>query len=152
MSALEKPAYTVADNVLYGADAHIAEFVRKRLPHASAGFGQCAALGVLKGGVIAGGVVYHNYAGNGRDIHCSAAFDRRDWATRAVLNRLFSFPFEQMGCARITMITPRSNKPARKWIEKAGFVLEGTIRGYFTDRDHAIVYGMLREQCRFLEY
>lgn len=147
------PAYTVHDNVIYGADAAITEFVRKRIPHAADGFGPGAtALGVLAQGRIAGGVVFHNYASNGRDIHCSGAFDHRRWATRAVLNRLFAYPFVTLGCHRITMITPRSNKPARRWIEKAGFSLEGTIRGYFSDRDHAIVYGLLAEECRFLRY
>ena len=135
--------------VLYGADAAVAAYVAARIPHAGEGFGACAALGVVRGGALLGGIVYHNW--RGRDIEVSAAFDRADWARPAVLRCLFAYPFEQLGCARMTAVTGQRNDRARRFLSGIGFVREGVARRALADDEDAIIFGLLRAECRFLK-
>lgn len=137
-------------SVLYGADELVSEFVRARIPHAQEfGFGPCKALGVVRGDKLLGGVVFHNFRGH--DLEMSGAFDRADWIRPSTLRHLFSFPFGQLGCARMTTITGRKNKRARKLDEFMGFRVEGVIRKGLDGKEDCIVYGMLREECRWLK-
>lgn len=136
-------------SVLYGADAAVAAYVAARIPHASEGFGACAALGVVRGSALVGGIVYHNW--RGRDIEVSAAFDRADWARPAVLRRLFAYPFEQLGCARMTAVTGAKNRRARRFLAGLGFVREGIARQALADDEDAIIFGLLHAECRFLK-
>jgi RimJ/RimL family protein N-acetyltransferase len=108
-----------------------------------------ATIGVLTGGNLAGGVVYSEYRGH--DIRANIASTSPRWLSRDVLWQLFKYPFKQLGCARITVIVsddnPRSERLAR-WL---GFVPEGRIRaGMSTGRD-ALVFGMLQNECRWIE-
>ncbi len=135
--------------VLYGADEEVAAMVAARIPHARDGFGQSYnALGVVRKGILLGGVVYHNYRGH--DIEVSAAFDSPRYASRETLRQFFSYPFIQLRCRRITTITARNNKRARRMDEYMGFKLEGVARKALDGEQDAMVYGMLREECRWI--
>lgn len=154
MSAVAAPRnIQVVDNVLYGADADIKEFVRRRLPHVGEGFAPDAtALGVLLHGKLVGGVVYdrfgetHGHA----NIFMSAAMDHPRWARRSVLHRLFAYPFIQLGCRRMTTVTTPDNQAAIKADLAMGFQIEGVLRCMFPGDVDGIVLGMLREECRYL--
>ena len=136
-------------SVLYGADMLIADMVASRIPHVGArGFGACAAIGVVRSGRLIGGVVWHNFRGH--DIEVSAAFDRADWARPSTLSRLFAYPFVQLSCARITALTGRKNKRTRRFLRGIGFREEGVIRRGLDGREDAVIYGMLRSECRVL--
>jgi RimJ/RimL family protein N-acetyltransferase len=135
--------------ILYGADDAVAGFVAARIPHAGEGFGACTALGVVRDGRLTGGIVYHNW--RGRDIEVSAAFERADWARPSVLRALFAYPFDQLGCARMTALTGRANGRARRFLEGVGFVREGVARQALADDHDMMIYGMLRRECRFLK-
>jgi RimJ/RimL family protein N-acetyltransferase len=43
-----------------------------------------------------------------------------------------------------------SNETAKKFDEHVGFIQEGVIREAFEDGEDAILYGMLRSECRYL--
>lgn len=137
------------EDVVYGADETICEFIRQRIPALFNGAydDRSAALGILKKGRLVGGVLFNMYSGN--DIFMSAAFDE-PCLTRANLNRLFSYPFVQLKCRRMTTITGETNTHARAIDERLGFTQEGIVRCAFPNDENAIVYGMLREECRWL--
>ena len=130
---------------LYGADEAVCGLVSRLCGEEIEG----ATIGVLTGGNLAGGVVYSEYRGH--DIRANIASTSPRWLSRDVLWQLFKYPFKQLGCARITVIVsddnPRSERLAR-WL---GFVPEGRIRaGMSTGRD-ALVFGMLQNECRWIE-
>jgi len=136
-------------SVLFGADDIVTEMVRLRIPHMrESSFGPCTALGVVRRGELIGGAVFHNYRGH--DIEMSAAFDRPDWCLPQTVRTLFSYPFVQLGCIRMTTITGRRNKRARSANERNGFKLEGVARRALDGREDAFIYSMLREECRWI--
>lgn len=111
------------------------------------------AIGVLRGPELIGGVVYTGYSelpDGTHDIMMSAAGDI-GWLTRSTLKAFFGYPFTQLNCSRITTIAARGNRKARDLNERLGFVHEGTIRGAFGRGRDGILYGLLREDCKFIE-
>lgn len=145
--------YKLVEGVLYGADADIKEYVRKRIPFAQNGFSSDAtALGVVRHGRLMGGVVFDSYRetqGHG-DIIMSGAFDDPAWATRKILRRLFSYPFVQLGCRRMTTVTTFDNEAALNLDLRLGFQVEGVLRCMFPGDRDGVLLGMLREECRWI--
>ena len=111
-------------------------------------FGQCAAIGIEQDSKLIAGVVYHAYSG-GNDIQMSVAADSKRWLSRDVLRALFAYPFVQVRCDRVTALTMKSNRSTRKFLLGIGFDEEGNIRRGFRT-DDCIVYGMLREECKWI--
>ncbi|WP_141339700.1 GNAT family protein [Bradyrhizobium sp. USDA 3458] len=138
-------------SLLLGADEFIAQMVQSRIPHMrdSNGFGSCVAIGVVRRGVLLGGAVFHNFRGH--DIEMSAAFDRPDWCLPGTMRGLYDYPFNQLGCTRMTTITARGNKHAREIDERMGFKLEGVIRKGISPTEDAFVFGMLKSECRWIK-
>lgn len=136
-------------NILCHADDLVATMVAKRIP-GHVGFEKYRALGVLRHGTLIGGVVYHNYRGH--DCEVSSAMDDPRWARRGVLRALFDFPFNQLGCVRLTAITAADNLPARTALVDQGFKQEGIHpRAWHDHVSDAVSYGMLKEQCRWIK-
>lgn len=142
--------YTLVNNVLFGADDAVKAFVGSRLPFRQNSFGDSTALGVIRHGQLVGGVVFHNYRGH--DIEISIASATPLWASKKTFATLYGYPFNQLGVARITCITSRKNKVVRRLAEASGFKLEGTHRKAFDGQIDAMSYGLLREDCRWLQY
>lgn len=115
-------------------------------------FGPATAIGVLGDeGDLRGVVVYSAYNPLFRNIELSFASAHPFWLTRSVIGDLLSYPFDQLGCNRVTGVTPKRNKEARAFLDKFGFRREGVVRRGFGS-DDAIISGLMRsewEQCRF---
>lgn len=143
---------TIVGSVLYGADAKVCEWVGERVPvlMGRAPHNAFAALGVVRRERMAAGVVFHNYR-PGIDIEVSIAADDPSWAHPAILRRLFSYPFNQLGVIRLTCIIGRKNKRCRRFSEGLGWKLEGVVRRAYDGHQDACLYGMLRQDARFLE-
>jgi RimJ/RimL family protein N-acetyltransferase len=142
----------IVGSVLYGADAKVCEWVAQRVPVlvGRAPHNTFAALGVVRRDQIAAGVVFHNYR-PGIDMEVSIAADDPAWAHPAILRRLFSYPFNQLGVIRLTCIVGRKNKRCRRFSEGLGWKLEGVVRRAYDGKEDAVLYGMLPSDCRFLE-
>lgn len=139
----------IVGSVLYGADELVMQKVAAALPEMRGRVaGPYTALGVVRSGVLLGGTVWHNYIGH--NIEVSIAFDRADWARPSTLRRLFAYPFIQLEVARITAVVAKRNARCRKLTVGLGFKLEGTIRKGFDGKQDAMIYGLLRDECRFL--
>ncbi len=135
--------------LVFGADAVIAEFVRQRIPN-SHGFGECTAIGIIRHEKLVAGVVFFDYSPQYKSIQFAGASDSAMWASKSVLRSLFSYPFVQLGCVRMTSMVAKKNKRSRKFTEGIGLKLEGVARkGFLTD--DACIYGILRHECRWLE-
>lgn len=111
-------------------------------------YGHFTPIAVLKDSEPVAVVIYNNY--HGHDISMTIASSTPRWVTKGVLRGLFAYPFNQIGCARVTACTRKANKSARTLLEKAGFTLEGNQRlGYLGQQD-MLYYGMLKKECKWL--
>ena len=70
--------------------------------------------------------------------------------TKDFLFRSFAYPFIQLDCHRVTGLVRADNMEARRFDEHLGFKQEGVIRKGAADGTDMILYGMLKEECRFL--
>lgn len=127
----------------------IAQFVaiRQGKP-ATEPWGHFTAIGLLRHGALIAGVLYNSFEEKNVCMHVGA-IDGAHWLTRSFLFAAFDYPFNQLGMRRVTALVPKKNKAARKFDEHIGFRYEGCLKHYF-DRDDMIVYGMLREDCRWI--
>lgn len=104
-------------------------------------------IGVVRGNAIQGVVMYNNWRGRSIETHWAG---EGAWLTRAVLRAVFGLPFQTYGCRRITGLIRRKNRVARAVAERIGFRLEGVARQGFDDGTDAMIYGMVRDECRWL--
>jgi RimJ/RimL family protein N-acetyltransferase len=135
-------------HLVLGRDAVVADWVARRIPHVGEGsaFGPCAAIGVeAEDGAPLGGVVFSGWQPECRSIEVSFASASPRWLTRRLIGAILSYPFVQLDCQRITALTPRRARAARRFIDAFGFKREGLIRRGFGD-DDAVVSGMLRRE------
>lgn len=134
-------------NLVYGQDRRVAEWVMKKAPHADY-LADYVAIGLEEDGSLVAGVVYNEYRGN--SIHVSIASSHPKWANRKTLFAFFAYPFLQLKVKRLTAYTGKSMASVRKFLERLGFVMEGTMRQGFVD-DDCVIYGMLKDECRWIE-
>jgi hypothetical protein len=99
------------------------------------------------------GVVFTNFRstdGVPTDIEISCATETAAAWRPDVCRAIFKYVFEQVGCVRCTSITVKGNRKARSFLEGLGFQLEGNVRLGYDGRRDALIYGLLRSECRFL--
>lgn len=135
--------------LLLGQDALVGEWILRRIPHMhGVAWDKFVAVGVIdEDDNMLGGVAYHNFQPAYRSIEWSAASDGANWLSRAIINDILRYPFEQMGCVRLTAVIPRKNVKARTFHSKFGFKQEGNVRRGFGG-DDAIIYGLMASEWR----
>ena len=149
---MHSPDAFVVGSVLYSDDEYVANFVRSQFPRVGPTRWEAfKALGVLRGGSLIGGVVFHNYHEAANDIEISAAMLHPRWCLPATVKQLFAYPLAQLKCTRITARTSRRNKPARTFLERLGFRVEGVLRRAHDGKQDVILYGLLVEQSEWLK-
>jgi hypothetical protein len=89
-------------------------------------------------------VVFNCYTRS--DIELTVVAER---VTRGVLRYVAAYVFRQLGCRRATVRTRRRNRRAQKMALRCGFRFESVAKHYFPD-DDAVVFRMLRDECRWL--
>jgi RimJ/RimL family protein N-acetyltransferase len=94
------------------------------------------------------GVVITNFRKTDCEISCASETPAA-WRP-TVCKAIFTYIFEQLDCVRCTSITVKGNKKARSFLEGLGFQLEGNVRLGYDGRRDALIYGLLRSECRFL--
>ena len=137
------------NRLIFGHDAQIAKWVVKRIPGMEIGeaFGPYTAIGVAaEDGYPLAGFIYHRF--RGFDVEISGAAQSPKWAQRGVVHALLHYPFEQMGCERVTMLTARRNKRLGKLLRFLGFTQEGTHPKAYDGHWDALSWGMIRDDWR----
>lgn len=129
--------------LVYGYDQMVADWVASQLERPGMFKKDYAAIGVSRAQELIAGVVYNNWRGS--DCELTIASIRRDWMLPhpTILSALLAYPFEQLGCVRISATIAKRNNSARKFVTRIGFELEGKKRNGFP-ADDAMLYGMLR--------
>lgn len=136
--------------LVFNDDFAVGEWVARRIPHvgSSREWGAFRAIGIARGDQPIAGAVYNN--SRGFDMEISFAADSPRWATRGMVRAILAYPFVQCGCTRLTAVTAKRNKRARRLVEGLGFKQEGCLRRGLDGRQDAILYGLQHEQCRWI--
>jgi RimJ/RimL family protein N-acetyltransferase len=133
--------------VIYGQDKRVIDWVSERVNEFD--FGNASGIGLEEDGELIAGVVFNLYTGPSISMHVAAVPGKR-WMTKEYLWRCFAYPFLQLKCRRITGLVRADNYDAQRFDEHLGFKREGVMREACDDGTDMIVYGMLRDECRFL--
>lgn len=134
-------------HVLLDLDEAVAKWVAERLDIEDFGYCRTMAL-VADDGEMLGGVIFNNWRHTNIEMTIATVSPR--WCKRSVLATIFSYPFFQLKCKRVTAITEVMNQPVRAFLCRLGFQEEGTLRKWFLDGADGVIYGMLAEECRWI--
>lgn len=108
-------------------------------------------IGLERDGNLVAGVVFEKYTGPGGNIfaHVAAEPGAR-WLTREYLHYCFHYPFNELGCARVSGWLDADNLAAIRFDLHLGFVVEAFIRQGGTNGRDAYLMRMTRETCRYV--
>lgn len=136
--------------ILAGKDELVIQWVGQRIKDFQISGKGHGTIGLMDGdGQILAGVVYDMFRGYDVQMHIAAVKDRK-WLTKTFLRECFRYPFVQLGVKRVTGLVAASNTDARRFDEHLGFVLEGRVRHGIADGDDLLIYGMLKDECRWI--
>jgi len=129
-------------------DHEIHDWLVERIPHTE-NLAPCRGIGLRRrDGPILAAAAFNEF--RGRDVQYHAACDDPKVLTPGRIGILLSYPFEQLGVERVSCVIASSNRRSRRVVEGLGWVHEGTVRKFYSDDIDGIIYGMLREECRWL--
>lgn len=94
------------------------------------------------------GLVYNHFHWPNIAIHV-AAREGALWCTKEILHHIFAYPFLQLQCNRVTAPVVESNARSIALVEALGFVREGEMRHATKAGESMLIYGMLRDECRW---
>lgn len=135
--------------LVHGYSPAVVKWVADRIDYVGDdGFGECQTIAAIEGAEIIAAVIYSEYRGH--DVQMSIAASSPKWARRSIISVFFNYPFKQLCCSRVTAVCARNNKRARRMVEGFGFRQEGNMRHAIDGRRDAIIYGMLKNECRWL--
>lgn len=119
------------------------------LPDADA----CVAFGVLKDKRPIAGILWSEFREmrHGNDVRVTVAAEDPRWCLPGVLRQLFDYPFNTLKCTRITSIIREGNHRSLKVTKGLGFRQEGVARRAYNGKSNAIILGLLRDECRWLD-
>lgn len=126
----------------------IKAWVAERLPEVGdAGFFEpCRGYAVVgDGDEILAGLVYHDYYPNYQTVQVSLAAATPRWASKRIVGRLLSIPFELYGCRKIWASTLHSNSHALRFIVGVGFEKEAVLTDFYGEGKHAVVTSFGRD-------
>lgn len=95
-------------------------------------------------------ILFNAHYGHFLSMHIASNGAKR-WVSRFAARAVFGYAFEHKGVTRINAVVPAWNVPVQILCLKFGFRIEGTMRCGADDGSDAILFGMLRQECRWIE-
>jgi RimJ/RimL family protein N-acetyltransferase len=110
------------------------------------------AVGVLDKatGEILAVILYNAHYGHFLSMHVTTNGGKR-WLSKFTLRLIFGYAFHHKKVKRINAVVSVKNIPIQILCLKLGFRIETTIRCGATDGGDGILFGMLVDECRWLE-
>jgi len=93
-------------------------------------------------------VLYNNWEERNVSMHIASVSPK--WATLGSLRTVFAYPFQELGVHRVTAATRENNAKARSMLARLGYKQEGELRQYYETGESDIIYGMTRDECRWI--
>ena len=106
------------------------------------------AIGLERGGELIAGAVYDGYYGPSIQIHV-AAQPGRVWLRRQWLHAAFAYPFNQLGCRRVTAPIDAGNFESIRLAQHLGFAYETCLKDAVPTGD-LLYFVLWKETCRWL--
>tara|TARA_R110000868_G_scaffold86238_1_gene241942 strand:+ start:197 stop:622 length:426 start_codon:yes stop_codon:yes gene_type:complete len=137
--------------LVFNRDDELAQWAEITYPDCAPLSRPLTSIGIANSkGEILGVAIYHNFRQN--DVEVTFITTTPRWATLGNVRALLHYPFIQLGVQRMTAITGKSNKKARKFLSGIGFLLEGT-HPYAAKGKTACTYGIyLNNAQRWLSH
>lgn len=104
---------------------------------------------LMRDGAVDAACVYDEFNGSNVFVHIAATPGKR-WLTRSFLYWAFHYPFEQLGCKRMTAWINSDNVASVTFVEHLGFELEATLKQAGPTGGDVLLYVMFREKCRYV--
>jgi RimJ/RimL family protein N-acetyltransferase len=136
--------------LVIGEKQWVAAWVAERLGRSVEDWGRFSAIGLWEDDGLIAGFVFNHFNPPDIAIHL-AAVPGSNWCTKSVWAVVFDYVFNQLGCSRATGSIRGRNQKARKLAERLGGVLEGTLRKASPDGDDVVLYGLLKEDCKWIK-
>jgi len=134
--------------LLLNNDEVVAEYLFKH--HVTPHMNYDAAIGILKDGILIGGVLLQSW--NGFNVELS--YYGRGTLTHGIIRTLARIVIIGLKPSRLTVTVNRKNRVLMRGVRKLGFVLEGTQRRFYGDQDinrnTGVRFVMFREQIEKL--
>lgn len=127
-------------------DPEYLEFVSKLT--GTKDFGECKTI-AFYGDELQAVVVYN--AQDESNISISIATSTAKWCTKLTLKVLFGYPFQQLELNRVTACIRESNSKSLSLVQRLGFILEGELKQYYDNGESAMIYGLTKDNCRWLK-
>lgn len=106
------------------------------------------AMGIAYAGKLIGGIVFNDIRPE-RDCWLTIYTTDKRWCNRRVLRAIFGLVFDKMKCERCSAFVSKNNQASKNLVERLGFRPEGVIRLYADDGQDRLLYGMLKEECKY---
>ena len=115
-------------------------------------FEDFAAIGLMEDGHAIAGVVYTRLLigpSGPNSVEMAIAAEGKRWAHRRTLNVFFGYAFNNLDVNRVTAFTKPDNQSAHNMLTRLGFEHEGTMRSAYPSGEDALIFGLLRRECRW---
>lgn len=109
----------------------------------------CRWVAGLADGCVVFVVVYSRFSARNCELTIATDGTRR-WATRQSLREIFGLPFLLWGLRRVTFVVRADNVPSLDMLVRLGAKKEGVIEAAFDGDVDGVVFGMLKERCRWI--
>ena len=107
-------------------------------------FGNCRTITFWKKNNLLSVAVYSNY--NGINCELTVAAYSKWWARKDVIKMILKYPFEQLGCRRVTLLVRDDNHGIMRLVKRFGFEKEGQLREFFEHGEDCLIFGMLKPE------
>lgn len=108
----------------------------------------CRWVAGLADGSIVFVVVYSTFSRRSCELTIATDETRR-WATKRTLHHIFRIPFVEWSLRRVMFVARADNTVSLDMIERLGAEREGQLRRHFSGDVDGVLFGMLREECRW---
>ena len=128
----------------------IAKWVCKGLGENTDWLDKHMTYGFAQGEKMLGGLIFHSYRPNIEVWWTVYSVDKR-WCNRRMLKVMFDMPFNKLKCRRISLLVSKSNAASVNFVKKLGFQQEGMFRAYRENGEDCYIFGMLKEECKWIK-
>jgi len=127
---------------VYGQNEIVAPAVAQLIPHCRRGWGpNVMTIGVVEGGLMIAGIVYHNWEPEAGIIEISAAaLPGHYWMTRETLKRMFQYPFHHLDCQMVVQRIPADDERQQFMMARFNYTFIPFPRLFGRHRDGVICH------------
>lgn len=126
--------------ISFAQDPEALEWACRKLDVQRAYFGKCAIISIDDPKTV---VVYSSF--NGINCEITVASDGVFWTRPEYMKVFLAYPFQQLGCRRVTILVMESNNRVCRLAKRMGFTEEGVLRKYMASGEDVHILGLLKE-------